>query len=839
MKKLFTLLALVITLITTAQAPQGFNYQATVRNSAGALIINQNVNFKFNIMLNSATSLPIFSETHMAPTDDLGHINLIIGQGTATIGSFSTINWANGNYYLGIELNTGSGYVAMGTTQLLSVPYALYANSAGNAQAPTPSLGSVLAVNNNANNLQIKNVADPTEAQDAATKAYIDLNSSPWVKNTTNDSISYDKRVFIGSSTNQFAPSLTVYGTDTGPTSPSAKFIRSRYRNNVLLFETSEPDNNYLGSIGLIEAGENNQWPNSFVIGINNGINWYNPFRIYYDNNAIRFGFGNDNYYNTNIFGNSSLSLGYNSSARGNYSTAVGVDNIASGINSTALGINSLASAQGAIVLGVNSIASGINSTAIGLNSNAIGVGSSANGLNVNAIGDFSTAIGFNTTSNSLGETVVGMYNQIYSPLGGTTGYNSEDNIFTVGNGTGENSRSNALTIKKSGKISVEGNQIKNLATPTDPQDAATKQYVDLLQSQSVPNFQEVLDSGNIANKTTNTPEDASLRINTIGGSTSGNFYYGIRSHIDGTNGNNRAILAASNGVSSGTNTGLSSYASNGVNNSAIYARAYDSTTGSNYGVYGVANGNTGADNRAIAGYADAITTTGKNYGLTGVARGSEVFNIAVGAYAELGNTSNGINYGVVARASSINTNGTNIGVYSSASSGATNIAGYFSGDVTITGTLVQPSDRKLKKEIKPIQSALDKINQLSPVTYYYNTNSNINLPSKLQYGFIAQELEDVFPELVINQSIQTPPTEKNNNKISEIKEFDDNVKTNSSANNEIVNAKEEFKGINYTGLISILTEGIKEQQVLIEELKRQNELLKQRIITIENKLDK
>jgi uncharacterized protein (TIGR02145 family) len=174
MKKLFTLLVLVLTLTTFAQAPQGFNYQATVRNSAGALIVNQNVNFKFNVMLNSATSLPVFSETHLAPTDDLGQVNLVIGQGTATVGTFSTINWGSGNYYLGIELNTGSGYVAMGTTQLMSVPYALYANSSGNAQTPTPNLASVLAVNNGANNLQIKNLANPTEIQDAATKGYID-----------------------------------------------------------------------------------------------------------------------------------------------------------------------------------------------------------------------------------------------------------------------------------------------------------------------------------------------------------------------------------------------------------------------------------------------------------------------------------------------------------------------------------------------------------------------------------------------------------------------------------------------------------------------------------------
>jgi hypothetical protein len=129
-------------------------------------------------MLNSATSLPVFSETHMAPTDDLGQVNLVIGQGTATVGTFSTINWGTGNYYLGIELNTGSGYVAMGTSQLLSVPYALYANSSGNTQAATPNLADVLAINNGANNLQIKNLADPTDAQDAVTKSFSEVQIS-------------------------------------------------------------------------------------------------------------------------------------------------------------------------------------------------------------------------------------------------------------------------------------------------------------------------------------------------------------------------------------------------------------------------------------------------------------------------------------------------------------------------------------------------------------------------------------------------------------------------------------------------------------------------------------
>jgi uncharacterized protein (TIGR02145 family) len=176
MKKVYAILCLAIASLTQlqAQAPQGFNYQATVRNSSGDLIVNTNVYFKFNVIQGSQTAVPIFTETHYVPTDDLGQVNLVIGQGTANTGIFSELDWSLGSYYLGIELNTGSGYVAMGTAQLLSVPFALYAENSGNSTPTTPNLQSVLAENNSANNQQIKDLLDPTEAQDAVTKAYVD-----------------------------------------------------------------------------------------------------------------------------------------------------------------------------------------------------------------------------------------------------------------------------------------------------------------------------------------------------------------------------------------------------------------------------------------------------------------------------------------------------------------------------------------------------------------------------------------------------------------------------------------------------------------------------------------
>ena len=145
MKKFYAILCIAIASLTQlqAQAPQGFNYQATVRNSSGDLIVNTNVYFKFNVIQGSQTAVPIFTETHYVPTDDLGQVNLVIGQGTANTGTFSELDWSQGSYYLGIELNTGSGYVAMGTTQLLSVPYALYAENSGNS-TPGNNVGDLL-----------------------------------------------------------------------------------------------------------------------------------------------------------------------------------------------------------------------------------------------------------------------------------------------------------------------------------------------------------------------------------------------------------------------------------------------------------------------------------------------------------------------------------------------------------------------------------------------------------------------------------------------------------------------------------------------------------------------
>jgi hypothetical protein len=201
--------------------------------------------------------------------------------------------------------------------------------------------------------------------------------------------------------------------------------------------------------------------------------------------------------------------------------------------------------------------------------------------------------------------------------------------------------------------------------------------------------------------------------------------------------------------------------------------------------------------------------------------------NIGMSAQASTGTTSAATNYGVSAQATST-TSGTNYGIYSTASNGLTNYAGYFNGDVTVTGFFSNPSDRKLKKDIQPMNSALLLINQLKPVTYNFDMNVNpaLHLPKDLQYGFIAQELETVIPQLVSKQVL---PMGSENPDIV--------ITADGHTAGAAPKAPFEYKGVNYISLIPILTQGIKEQQAVITTLEQRNKMLEEQLKSLEERV--
>jgi hypothetical protein len=129
MKKIFLpgiILLLAGTLL--GQVPASFKYQAVLRDARGNIRANTATSIIIEILQGSAAGTVVYSETHNITTDGYGLINLDLGKGTATISSMSLVNWNTGIYFVKVTVD-GS---VMGTSQLLSVPYALYSDKAGN-----------------------------------------------------------------------------------------------------------------------------------------------------------------------------------------------------------------------------------------------------------------------------------------------------------------------------------------------------------------------------------------------------------------------------------------------------------------------------------------------------------------------------------------------------------------------------------------------------------------------------------------------------------------------------------------------------------------------------------
>ena len=127
---------LMIVLFCNAQVPRKFNYQAVLRDAQHAVIANQEVGLRISILAGSTDGPPLYVETHTVTTNAVGLATLIIGEGSVQGGLFEDIDWGVDDYFLQVEADPsgGSSYEYLGTSQLVSVPYALYS---GNISSPT------------------------------------------------------------------------------------------------------------------------------------------------------------------------------------------------------------------------------------------------------------------------------------------------------------------------------------------------------------------------------------------------------------------------------------------------------------------------------------------------------------------------------------------------------------------------------------------------------------------------------------------------------------------------------------------------------------------------------
>ena len=135
MKKYYSILTalLLFTTLLLAQAPQKLSYQAVIRDSGGNLIVSAPVGMQISILLGSSSGSSIYTESQSTTTNANGLISIEIGSGTVLAGTFSGINWATGPYFIKTEIDPtgGSSYSITSTSELNSVPYALYAEKSG------------------------------------------------------------------------------------------------------------------------------------------------------------------------------------------------------------------------------------------------------------------------------------------------------------------------------------------------------------------------------------------------------------------------------------------------------------------------------------------------------------------------------------------------------------------------------------------------------------------------------------------------------------------------------------------------------------------------------------
>jgi hypothetical protein len=133
MKKLYTILAAIILAASVfAQAPEKMSYQAVIRDASNDLVTGSVIGMQISLLQGSASGTAVYEETQTPTSNINGLVSIEIGSGTVVNGDFSAIDWVNGPYFIKTETDPagGTNYTITGTSQLLSVPYALHAKTA-------------------------------------------------------------------------------------------------------------------------------------------------------------------------------------------------------------------------------------------------------------------------------------------------------------------------------------------------------------------------------------------------------------------------------------------------------------------------------------------------------------------------------------------------------------------------------------------------------------------------------------------------------------------------------------------------------------------------------------
>ncbi len=817
-KILFTVFAVLFAAELMAQVPQGFNFQAVARDADGELIANSDLGVRVSVLQGSETGTAIYTETQTPETNGAGLFELVIGEGESE-DTFSAIDWSSDNYYVKLEIDPAGGteYEELGTTRLLSVPYALLAQNVVNGSGASGDVSLPLTLTGTNGNISITLSGEKGDDNygflglgnadgDTLTQVYVENRGDTASRGQImlKDTFGRYSNIIPG----EFSTGNKEGGFRSHLTSRNLYFFNSEFEATTppAWFGTFQGNGFYqmldYSQTGVYEGGIlSGFWPGHPALLMEN------------ENEQPGVWLANDD-------GGGKLVL---------HSPNGGGENIQMGGKSwedpnlpfmyfrgTA---NQEGDQQDMIWMEVQKWEDGTELGVITLR------GTDGSEFSINSHGMMEDG-----NSGPISEVLVeNDGGDVVAALNSRGPGNKQGMLHLYGETTPDSDNLRAgLEVSDNGMGDSWGRLFLN--GPVE-----NRNFVDL----SVSNDPDGADpngwAGTLNLWGTNSPNILMNALNWESADLPQIQLYGDKPNDDGWFHSNVDLLVNYDGAKQWGEMKLK--ANSGIPNFSLSAKNWENSELPYFEMFG------NIENTEDGGYYSQVNIEvnedgSSQWGTMQFKANQDNLNVGIGAknwesadlpYMVFKGTDQAedlIWLEVIddgnSQFGSVNfksTDGTELTINAHGINGNTNVNGnlHVDGDITYTGSSSQTSDRNLKENIQPLQNGLNTIMKLNPTTYNFRGNGaykGMKLSSGLHYGLIAQEVEEVLPSLVKN----------NLHTYSEMQSGGNGPDATSETE---IEKTMEYKTMNYTELIPVLIKGMQEQQAEIERLKKEIEELK------------